>query len=309
MKKYNKTISASVVVTAKNESQSIKTLLDSLENQSIFPKEIIIVDGGSTDGTAEIIKERKTKNNLIKLLVNKGVSRAKGRNIGIMNSRSKIIAVTDAGGYPKKNWFEKITYPFHNPKVEVVSGFYQAQTSTVFEKCVTPYFLVMSDKIKPGEEFLPSSRSIAFRKSIWKKVGGYPQKFCYNEDLVFAYNLKKTGVSFYFEPKAKVFWFPPINLFQSGKKLFDFARGDAQSGIPRPKVKLIFLRYGVGLFFLIFGNYQILIFSVFLYFLWAICKNFKYARNIQALFWLPVIQTTSDLSVMAGTILGILTKK
>jgi len=309
MKKDKKIRPISVVVTVKNESQSIDALLDSLENQTVVPREIIIVDGGSTDNTVEIIKERMEKNKRIRLIIRKGVSRAKGRNIGILNSNSNIIAVTDAGGYPKKDWLEKITTPFVNPKVKVVSGYYQAQTVTVFEKCVAPYFLVMPDKITPGMEFLPSSRSVAFRKLIWKKVGGYPQKFSYNEDLVFDYNLKKAGVSFYFEPEAQVVWFPPKDIFQTVRKFFRFAWGDTQANISRPKVKLIFLRYGTGLLFFVFRFYQILIFSVFLYFLWAIWKNFKYVRLSQALFWLPVIQVTSDVAVIAGTVLGKLTRK
>lgn len=309
MRKNNKIISASVVVTVKNENQSIKILLDSLGNQSVSPKEIIFVDGGSVDGTISFIRERRKKNKKIKLISRKGVSRAEGRNIGILDSDSNIIAVTDAGGYPKKNWFEKITAPFVNPKVKVVSGYYQAQALTIFEKCVVPYFLVMPDKITPAMEFLPSSRSIAFRKSAWKKVGGYPREFFYNEDLVFNHNLKKTGISFYFEPEAQVVWFPPKNLFQAAKKMFRFAFGDAQASIPRPKVKFIFLRYGAGLLLFVFGFYQILIFFVFLYFFWVIWKNFRYARFLQSLFWLPAIQVTSDLTVMAGTVLGKLTKK
>ena len=308
-KKNKRIIPTSVVITVKNEKYSIKTLLNSLESQSVTPEEIIFVDGGSTDRTAEIIKERMKENRKIKLIIRKGASRAEGRNIGILNSSSDIIAVTDAGGYPKKNWLEKITAPFISPKVKVVSGYYQAQALTVFEKCVVPYFLIMPDRIISGMEFLPSSRSVAFRKLIWKKVGGYPQKFSHNEDLVFDYNLKKVGVSFFFEPEAQVVWFPPKNPFQAAKKLFRFAQGDAQGDILRPKIKFIFLRYGVGLLLFGFGLYQIFIFSVILYFLWAIWKNFRYARFSQALFWLPVIQITSDFAVMAGTVLGKLTRK
>lgn len=300
-KKLSKT---SIVITVKNEISSIQDLLDFLEKQTIKPREIIIVDGGSADGTIEIIKRRMKKNKLIRLMVYKDISRAKGRNIGIMNSKSDIIAITDAGGYPKSNWLEKITIPFLNSNINAVSGYYQAKAMTVFEKCVTPYFLVMPNKIKFNREFLPSSRSVAFRKSIWEKVGGYPQKFLYNEDLVFDYNLKKAGVSFYFEPKAIVVWFPPNDLLQTGKKLLNFARGDAQAGIPRPMVKLIFFRYGVGFFLVVFKFYQIFVFLVLFYILWAILKNFRYAKFFQALFWLPVIQIISDVAIMIGTVLG-----
>ncbi len=290
----------SIVITVLNEEKTIRKLITSLFNQTKSPDEVIIVDGGSTDATTSIVSNENLK---LRLLVKLG-NRAIGRNYGIEQAKNEIIVITDAGGYPKNDWLEKIVSPFKNPRVKVVSGYYVSLAKTSFEKCVAPYFLVMPDALPKDGEFLPSSRSVAFRKSVWKKAGGYPEKFSHNEDLVFDYNLKKMGISFFFNQKAVVYWYPPQNLFFAAKKFFRFAYGDAQAGIKRPRVPFIFMRYGVALLLLAAGAYPLLFLLIFLYGFWVIGKHFKYVKQPSALFWLPIIQVTADFAIMSGTLIG-----
>ena len=86
----------SICITTFNEEGSIGPLLDSLLAQTKKAEEIVIVDGGSTDKTVEIIRHYQKKDRRIKLLTEK-CSRAKGRNIGIEIAKNEIIAITDAG--------------------------------------------------------------------------------------------------------------------------------------------------------------------------------------------------------------------
>lgn len=302
----------SVVVTVLNEEKSIDRLINALTHQTKKPDEIIIVDGGSLDATASLvsnfqfpISSKKTK---VKLFIKPG-NRSVGRNYGIEMSRNETIAVTDAGGYPARDWLAWITTPFRDKAVKIVSGYYRSLAQTPFEKCITPYFLVMPDKLYEGMEFLPSSRSLAFRKSIWEKVGGYPEGSSHNEDLVFDYNLKKAGVKFYFEPEAIVWWQPPRNLRVAFRQFFRFALGDAESGIKRGGIKYIFLRYLVGMLLLVLGFWKWAVFGLLLYIVWSITKNFRYTIIWQAIIWLPIIQITSDLAVMFGYSVGMLRKE
>lgn len=324
MRKDKEFFRLSVIITVKNERGSINVLLDSLESQTAMPKEIIFVDGGSTDGTAEIIKKRMKKNKRIKLIIARGTSIAAGRNIGISNSVSGIIAMTDAGCVIDKNWLINITKPFSiRPEIGIVTGSYRMTGKSLLQEAVKAY-LGTPFKLATSSNFLPSARSIAFRKSIWEKVGGFSEDLeLAGEDTLFNYQAKKKGIKFYFAKKAVVDWEIPSGLGEIFKKLYFYAKGDAQTGIwwhPEKKltthnikIMAIYLRYlaGAALLFLSLTNsifFEILIFLFFSYFAWAILKNYYKVEKKSAIILLPFIQIISDISVMLGFASGILSK-
>ena len=89
-------IKVSVCITVFNEEKKIAPLLDSLLTQTKKPSEIVVVDGGSNDNTAQIIRHFQKKDKRIRFLVEPG-SVAHGRNTGVEVARFPIIAHTDAG--------------------------------------------------------------------------------------------------------------------------------------------------------------------------------------------------------------------
>lgn len=298
----------SFIATVYNEESTIDDLLQSLLIQSKTANEIIIVDGGSSDRTVAHIKNSK-----VKILIKNG-NRAVGRNEAIKSASNEIIVCSDAGCSLDKDWIKNIVKPFENPNVDVVAGYYKGNAETVFQKCLIPYVLVMPDKVDENN-FLPASRSMAFKKSVWKKAGGFPERFSNNEDYIFAKKLKKIDAKIVFEKKAIVYWKPRSNIKDAFIMFYRFAKGDSESRIFRPKVILIFVRYIavviLMLLFLIFKSYIILnaLYLILLtYVLWSIIKNYRYVRNFLAVIFLPLIQLVSDIAVIAGTIKGIIDK-
>lgn len=322
----------SFITTVLNEEKTISSLLNSLSRQTRKPDEIVIVDGGSDDGTVKEIETFKESHSttMIYIIVVKGANRAKGRNEAIKQATGDIIAVSDAGCILDKKWLEEITKlftaeftaePSRSPRrshgftsvqpatvrggsVSVVAGYYQPEAKNIFQKCLACYTSVMPDKIDPNN-FLPSSRSVAFKKSAWEKVGGYPENLDYCEDLVFCQKLKKAGLKFIFSPNALVYWPQKESLIQAFIQLFHYASGDVQARYwPHlRKIGLVFGRYilGAGIVWrvgVIWG-----IGAIGVYLLWAVGKNYRYVHKPSALFYLPVLQITSDLAVISGAIL------
>src|SRR5260221_12583418 len=95
----------SVCITTFNEEKSIEKLLKSILSQTKVPDEIVIVDGGSTDKTVEIIK----KFGKAKLIISKGASISRGRNLAVKNAKYSMIAMTDAGCVCERHWLERIS--------------------------------------------------------------------------------------------------------------------------------------------------------------------------------------------------------
>jgi len=83
------------------------------------------------------------------------------------------------------------------------------------------------DEVDP-ETFLPSSRSIAFRKSAWDAAGRYPEHLSHNEDTAFAVTLRDASPNFVFEPRAVVYWRPRGSLLRVFAQFFRYAYGDGQ---------------------------------------------------------------------------------
>ena len=293
----------SFITTVFNEEKNVKPLFESILNQTKLLYEIVIVEAKSTDGTVNAIKkyERKFGNIKFSIYSKKG-NRSVGRNFAISHATGDIIVATDAGCILDKRWLERIVSPFVDPKIDIVAGFYRPVTHNIFEKCLACYTCVMRDRVT--DDFLPSSRSIAFRKSAWKKVGGYPENLDTCEDLVFARNLKRARFKFKVVKNAFVIWPQRNNIFEAGKQFFNYALGDGQAYYIRNNTWLLFVRYLVGLI-LFFVSKPLLIVCFFLYILWSIWKNYKYVRDWKAFLYLPLLQLVSDICVITGTLIGL----
>jgi len=187
----------SLITTVFNESKNINAFLNSALNQILLPDEFVIVDGGSTDDTFKKIIDFSQKNKKlnIKIIKKKG-NRSIGRNEAIKNTSNEIIAITDSGNILDKYWLNNLVDPFKDKSVDVVAGYYKGLAKNIFQKCLIPFVLVMPDKANGAKEFLPATRSMAIKKSVWKRVGGFDEKLWHNEDYAFANKLK--------ENKAKI---------------------------------------------------------------------------------------------------------
>lgn len=300
----------SFIATVFNEEKTIVGLLDSITAQSRMPDEFVIVDGKSTDRTVDSIKDKSVK---FKIIIKKG-NRAVGRNEAIRNARGDIIVCSDAGCILDKSWLKNIAEPFKDPKIDVVAGYYKPIVKNVFEKCLATYACVMPDRLNP-KNFLPSSRSIAFKKSVWQKAGGYPEYLDTCEDLVFAKKLKDAGYKFKTRLDAIVYWPQRKNLKEAALQFYRYAEGDGKARYVRSQTLFLFLRYLIGgglliIFFVFKSLFILYLISVilFLYLLWSIAKNFKYVGSWQAVFILPILQFTADFSVMAGFLRGLFKK-
>ncbi len=303
----------SFITTIYNEERTIVQFLESLFTQTKPPDEIIIVDGGSSDTTVYQIKKIQFPKSVkkIKVIVKKG-NRSVGRNTAINEASGNIIVCSDAGNILEKNWLKNITKPFTEKDVDVVAGYYKGLAQNVFQKSLIPYVLVMPDKVEPNN-FLPATRSVAFKKSIWEKVSGFDETLSHNEDYAFAKKLEKIGANIVFAKDAIVYWIPRSTLKQTYVMFLRFAYGDAEAGIFRPKVLALFVRYffilvllivflGTKSLFILYSLFFILV----LYVIWSISKNYRYVQQLSAFYYLPLLQFIADFAVMNGTISGIL---
>jgi len=274
-----------VICTLKNEAKTITDLIDSMMTQSRKPDEVIIVDGGSEDGTVEIIVSYIKKGFQIKLIRAPGVNIAKGRNLAIQKATGEIIASTDAGCTLETEWLENIVRPIEQDVADVVGGWYKSDARNWIEECIALFsYPLLEEVLEKPDEFLPSSRSIAFKREVWEKVGGYPEELDTAEDTLFDIKMKKAGFRFKFEPKALVFWRPRPSIESFFRQQFRYAKGNAQTALYIPRYILLVSIYFFGIFLSIYSllnrKYTYLYVLLTLFLAYTLALRFRYLKAV-----------------------------
>ncbi len=234
-----------LIVTVRNEAATVGPLIDSILAGTRVPEEMVIADGGSTDGTWEILRGRASSAPRIRAVLAPG-NRSVGRNAAVRASRSPIVACTDAGVEVEPEWLERITRPFaEEPGVDVVAGFYLPAGKTPFERAAGVVSAPSLREVDPAR-FLPSTRSVAFRRAAWERVGGFDESLAHNEDTPFALALKRSGARFVFTPTARVRWRPRGNLSAFFRQHRRFGFGDGESRVQGSFYARLAAKYALG---------------------------------------------------------------
>lgn len=309
----------SLICTVLNEGDSIHKLLDSLAAQTLSPHEIIFVDGGSTDDTVAVLEDFAARQSTpVRVIVAPGANISRGRNIAIEAAAGPIIASTDAGVRLHPRWLAELVKPLRDNKaVQGVAGFFLPDPKTVFEMAMGATVLPVVSNINP-ESFLPSSRSVAFNKSAWETINGYPEWLDYCEDLIFDIRFKDEVGPFAFAPRAIAYFRPRGSLPAFFKQYYRYARGDGKADLWRRRHAIRYITYlvalpllvalgllvspwwwlagaalgGIGMFL---TPYRRLVTA------WATLSP---GEKVQAALWIPIIRITGDVAKMLGYPVG-----
>jgi len=306
----------SLIVTVKNEAANMGALLDSIAAQTRLPDEVIVCDGGSTDGTLEVL--RGETRFLLRVVERPGANISQGRNAAIEAASGEIIASTDAGVRLDPDWLRYLVAPFErDPQTHVVSGFFVPAPQTLFETAMGATVLPERRDIRP-ETFLPSSRSIAFKKEAWQAVGGYPEWLDYCEDLIFDFALLEKYRPFAFAPDAIAYFRPRGSLRAFFQQYYRYARGDGKANLWIKRHVIRYATYlvampGIAALSVVISPWFLLLYLAGA----AAYTRTPYRRlrprlretapgdQLKAIALVPVIRVTGDVAKMIGYPVGV----
>ncbi|MCK5811892.1 MAG: glycosyltransferase [Clostridiales bacterium] len=169
----------SVIMAVYNGQKYIKKAIDSVLNQSHKQVELIIVDDGSTDNTATLIKSYKSENISYYYQENSGPGAA--RNLGINYAKGSLIAFIDHDDvWYKDKLFKQITYHRYHPDVSVLF----TKHNLVFEDPTKDYSWVQTiEHQKRYSTRVPSSQLL--EKSVLNQLGLFNESLKLGEDFDF----------------------------------------------------------------------------------------------------------------------------
>jgi GT2 family glycosyltransferase len=192
----------SVVICSYNGERCIRDCLEAVSALHYPDYEVIVIDDGSADRTAEIAAEFDVQ---VVSVANGGLSRA--RNLGLEAARGEIIAYLDDDAYPDPDWLTFLASTFMTSTHVGVGGPNIPPPDDDFTShCVAsapggPIHVLLSDL---EAEHIPGC-NMAFRRAALVAVGGFdPQFRSAGDDVDVCWRLQARGHSLGFSPSAVV---------------------------------------------------------------------------------------------------------
>ena len=191
----------SLVGTVLNAAGHVGEFLSSVAAQTLRPDEVVIVDGGSTDGTPDLLRRERG----VTVIEEPGANIARGRNVAIAAAAHDVLAVTDVDCVLEPDWLQQLLLPI-GEGADVSMGFYLPITDGLLQECLAAVTLPLDAREVDPRRFMPSARSLAFRRDALEAAGGYPEWLDIGEDMWVNHRWRELGLDMRFAPDAVVHW-------------------------------------------------------------------------------------------------------
>jgi len=303
----------SVIVPVKNAEDKIENCINALLSQTIKSKEILIVDGHSTDNTVKIAKKYP-----VKILFEQYGTIGGGRKVGVEAAEGYFIASTDSDCIPKSDWLENLVKEYKDElagvggaTVNISKGLWGNSISLVLNSYLGSADSVQ-DRIFPKQRYVKSISGCNsfFRKKDLIDVGNYSGALSINEDTLISKKVRSKGKLLY-TPDAVVYHDQDRDIKAFSKRIYSFAEGRVLNGLfdiqmipPISLVILLLLLFFFPTLFLIsviFYAILLLVFTVS-----SIVKLEK--KRFLYFFSVPIVFVLEHLSYSLGFWVGLFHK-
>lgn len=210
----------SIVITIYNDEKEIVELLNNIKEQTVQPKEIIIVDGGSSDKSIEYVENYSAN---IKLIRGGRLNISEGLNRGIRECISEYVGIAMTGNRYKRDFFEILLNVMKTSDCGIAYGPICGNSAGKFSDWYNKYLLNGDE----GKDFgIASNHGCLLKREVFNEIGFFYEKFVYaGEDAEFYARALKNGIKCKFVEQAKLYWDTPNSLkaYLKQKKVYTIA--------------------------------------------------------------------------------------
>ena len=224
----------SVVIPMLNEHGYIEPCIRGFLDQS-YPAELIeilVVDGGSTDGSRDDVDAIAVDHPQVRLIDNPRRVAAAAANIGIANAKGDVLCFLSAHGVPDPDYVATSVRLLLETGAVGVGGRYVHEGVDRSSRAIG---LAMASRLGMASPHRSSSQRMdvdtishpTFHKQPMIEAGGYDETLRSNEDYEFNYRLRLNGGRLVFCPEISSVYRPRRSLKALGRQFFAYGRGKA----------------------------------------------------------------------------------
>lgn len=196
-------LSVSIIIPVLNAEAKIEPVLIAIKQQS-YPfewVEVLMIDNGSTDQTAQKIKEATGVTYLAETEIQNPYA---ARNRGFEKATGDLMVLLDINCTPVPEWLEAGVERLQNDEVDLVGGDYEflfSDEETLGEWYDSLLFLDMEKLIERGRSC--AGGNLFFKRKVLDAIGPFPEDQRSGSDLYWTKKASNHGFNLVFEPRAK----------------------------------------------------------------------------------------------------------
>lgn len=239
-------MNVTVVIPVRDEAATIRLTLDDLLAQSRRPDQVIFVDAGSRDGTAEAIAAHALAQTVPLGVVPAGAAYpGRARNLGVAASVGDWVAFTDAGVRLSPSWLETLVDAAASTgDADAIAGDWEVEVTSRFTECLALISAPAPEGQADRPMRPPSLISLLLRRGVWSRVGPFPEDLRSAEDRIFFTRLS-TNCRVVRAPGRHARWQPPDTVRAVWRRYRTYARHNMRAGLFHEWQAPLLRRYAV----------------------------------------------------------------
>lgn len=234
MNDRNTTPTISIIVPCFNEHDTITLLLDALYNQTYPQKdiEVVIADGGSTDGTRDIIHQWALEHPKLKVKLVQNHTRTipSGLNTAIRAASGEIIVRLDAHSKPHREYVQRVVTALEENRGDNVGGVWDIQPGS-------DHWIARSIAAAAGHPigvggalyrytnkaaYVDTVPFGAFKCKLLDQVGLFDETLLTNEDYEFNVRIRKNGGKIWLDPDIRSVYYARKDLKELSRQYWRY---------------------------------------------------------------------------------------
>jgi succinoglycan biosynthesis protein ExoA len=221
----------SIVVPARDEERNIGDTLDALRAQDYPNLEIIVVDGGSTDGTVDVVKRHMVEDPRVQVQHNPRGITPISLNVAVEHARGQWLVRMDAHSTVDPGYVSAAVARLREGRWGGVGGRKDGVGTTPAGRAIAA---ALGSRFGVGGSVYhhgTAEREVdhipfgAYPTALVRELGGWDPRLVTNQDFEFDHRLRQTGARLLFDPRLRIDWLSKQSIGDLYRQYRRYGRG------------------------------------------------------------------------------------